>query len=151
MIFTITVLLLLSSYGFSLSNVPLSSCPYMFYAFLSLLLMLLAFNCFSLIFLASLVFESMKHTMPEFSFLLLMFCYCYYFLLLLLSLPNSLLVRANSNINEVLRAVLSSLFFFFFAKRFWMHQKHQKHKDATKQKYKNANKQISDFFLLRCF
>ena len=38
-----------------------------------------------------------------------------------------------------------------------MHQKHQKHqkyqkqKDVTKQKNKNANKQISDFFLLRCF
>ena len=28
------------------------------------------------------------------------------------------------------------------------HQKHQKHKDATKQKHKNANKRISDFFLL---
>ena len=31
------------------------------------------------------------------------------------------------------------------------HQKHQKQKDVTKQKNKNANKQISDFFLLRCF
>ena len=47
----------------------------------------------------------------------------------------------SSNVNEVIRAVLNSLyfyycFFFFFTKRFHTHQKHQKHKDATKQKHK---------------
>ena len=31
------------------------------------------------------------------------------------------------------------------------YQKHQKHKDTTKQKHKNANKRVSDFFPLRCF
>ena len=43
----------------------------------------------------------------------------------------------SSNVNEIIRAVLNSL--FFFTKRFWTHQKHQKHqnhKDATKQKHK---------------
>ena len=40
----------------------------------------------------------------------------------------------SSNVNEVIRAVLNSL--FFFTKRFDTHQKHQKHKDATKQKHK---------------
>ena len=55
----------------------------------------------------------------------------------------------SSNVNEVIRVVLNSL--FFFTKRFcthqkhWKHQKqqkHQKHKDATKQKHKTipANK-----------
>ena len=29
--------------------------------------------------------------------------------------------------------------------------KMQKHKDATKQKHKNSNKRISDFFPHRCF
>ena len=62
----------------------------------------------------------------------------------------------NSNVNEVIRAVLNFLF-FFFTKRFHTHQmhkkdqKHQKYKDATKQKHKNANKRISDFFPLRSF
>ena len=51
----------------------------------------------------------------------------------------------SSNINEVIRAVLNPLFFlFFFAKRFCTHQKHQKDKNATKQKHKmlheNKNK-----------
>ena len=61
----------------------------------------------------------------------------------------------SSNVNEVIRAVLN--FFFFFTKRFRTHQmhkkhqKHQKYKDATKQKHKNANKRISDFFPLDLF
>ena len=38
---------------------------------------------------------------------------------------------ASSNENEVIRAVLN-----FFMKRFCSHQKHQKHKHATKQKHK---------------
>ena len=46
----------------------------------------------------------------------------------------------SSNVNEVIRAVLNSLYFYywfsFFTKRFYTHQKHQKHKDATKQKHK---------------
>ena len=60
---------------------------------------------------------------------------------------------SSSNVNEVISAVLNSL--FFFTKRFCTHQKHQKHhnapkapkstqstkkhktrKDATKQKHK---------------
>ena len=46
----------------------------------------------------------------------------------------------NSNINEVIRAALNSL--FFFIKRFRTHQKHQKHKKHKKyKKYKNATKQ----------
>ena len=56
-------------------------------------------------------------------------------------------------VNEVIKAVLNSLF-YFFTKRFrthQKHQKHQKHKDATKQKHKNSNKRISDFFPHRCF
>ena len=40
----------------------------------------------------------------------------------------------SSNVNEVIRVVLNSL--VFFTKRFCTHQKHQKHKDATKQKHK---------------
>ena len=46
---------------------------------------------------------------------------------------------SSSNLNEVIKAVLN---FFFFTKTFCTHQKHQKHKDATKQKYKTlqANK-----------
>ena len=49
-------------------------------------------------------------------------------------------VIISSNINEVIRAVLNPLF-IFFTKRFRTHQKHQKHKNATKQKHNNANKQ----------
>ena len=50
----------------------------------------------------------------------------------------------SSNVNEVIRAVLKSLFiFFFFAKRFRSHKKHKKHK--------NANKRLSDFFPLHIF
>ena len=42
----------------------------------------------------------------------------------------------SSNVNEVIRAVLNSLYFyycFFFTKRFYTHQKHQKHKGAKAQ------------------
>ena len=65
---------------------------------------------------------------------------------------NSIPEKFSSNVNEIIRVVLNSS--FFFTKRFYTHQKHQKHqkrKDATKQKHKNANKRISDFFPLRCF
>ena len=37
---------------------------------------------------------------------------------------------SSSNVNEVISAVLNSL--FFFAKRFCTHQKHQKHHNAPK-------------------
>ena len=51
----------------------------------------------------------------------------------------------SSNVNEVIRAVLNSIYLIFFTKSFFTHQKHQKHqkdKDATKQKHKTlqANK-----------
>ena len=75
----------------------------------------------------------------------------------------------SSNINEVIRAALNSLFFFYkkilhapkapkaskaskaqkspkSIKSTKKHQKHKKHK-----KHINANKRISDFFHLRCF
>ena len=60
-------------------------------------------------------------------------------------------METSSNVNLVIRAVLNSVFFFFFTKRFCTHKKHQKHKDADKQKHKNANKWISDFFPLDVF
>ena len=51
----------------------------------------------------------------------------------------------SSNINEVIRAVLNSLFFFY--KKFWHAPKsikstkeHKSTKSTTKQKHKNANK-----------
>ena len=40
----------------------------------------------------------------------------------------------SSNVNEVIRAVLNSLFFFFY-KKISHAPKVQKHKDATKQKH----------------
>ena len=50
----------------------------------------------------------------------------------------------SSNINEAIRAVLIS--FFFFTKRFHTHQKHKKHQKAEKtpkstKENKNATKQ----------
>ena len=53
---------------------------------------------------------------------------------------------SSSNINEVIRAVLNFLLFFYekilhAPKSTKKHQKHKKHKNATKQKHKNANKQ----------
>ena len=48
----------------------------------------------------------------------------------------------SSNVNEVIRAVLNSL--FFFTKIFRTHQKHKKHQKHQKhkkhKKHKNANK-----------
>ena len=44
----------------------------------------------------------------------------------------------SSNINEVIRAVLNPLFFFY--KTILHAPKAQNHKNATKQKHKNANK-----------
>ena len=67
-------------------------------------------------------------------------------------LPSPLTCRdfgflVSSNINEVIRAVLNSLYFFTkgfrtHKKHQKHHQKHKKHKNATKQKYKTlqANK-----------
>ena len=57
--------------------------------------------------------------------------------------------KFSSNIKEVIRVVLKSLFIhlFFLQKDFAhtksskKHKTHQKHKNATKQKHKNANKQ----------
>ena len=62
----------------------------------------------------------------------------------------------SSNVNEVIRAVLNSLFIYLFiylfsqkdfartksTKKHQKHQKHKKHKDAIKQKHKalQANK-----------
>ena len=42
----------------------------------------------------------------------------------------------SSYVNEVIRAALYFYYCFFFTKRLCTHQKHQKHKDATKQKHK---------------
>ena len=53
-----------------------------------------------------------------------------------LVLVTRFLDTTSSNVNEVIREVLNS--FFFFRKRFCTHekhQKHQKHKHATKQKH----------------
>ena len=58
-------------------------------------------------------------------------------------------IETSSNVNEVIRAVLNS--FIFFTNWFCTHKKNQKHKDATKQKHKNANKRISIFFPLDVF
>ena len=78
--------------------------------------------------------------------------------------PNKLLI--NSNINEVIRAVLNFFFFFYekishartkgakSTKSTKKHQKHQKHQKAQRRnqaKAQNANKRISDYFPLRCF
>ena len=56
---------------------------------------------------------------------------------------NHAFIKMNfsSNVNELIRSVLNS-FFFFLTKRFCTHQKYQKHKDAIKQKHKTlqANK-----------
>ena len=44
----------------------------------------------------------------------------------------SISILMSSNINEVIRAVLNS--FFFFTKRFCTHQKHQKRQEHKKHK-----------------
>ena len=51
----------------------------------------------------------------------------------------------SSNVNEVTRAVLNSL--LFFTKRF----RTQQNTKTPRQKHKNGDKRISDFFPLRCF
>ena len=57
----------------------------------------------------------------------------------------------SSNINEVIKAV------FFFCEKISHAQKAQKASKALKgtktlrQKHKNANKRINDYFPLRCF
>ena len=51
-------------------------------------------------------------------------------------------ITISSNVNEVIRAVLNSLYIFFFAKRFSTHQKyqkHQKHKSKKTQSSKSTN------------
>ena len=50
----------------------------------------------------------------------------------------------SSNVNEVIRAILS--LFIFFRKRFRKQKKHKKH-----NKHKDANKQTSNFFPLDGF
>ena len=47
---------------------------------------------------------------------------------------------SSSNVNEVIREVLSFLFLIFFTKRFHTHKKHKKLKDAAKQKRKKNTK-----------
>ena len=46
-------------------------------------------------------------------------------------------ITISSNVNEVIRAVLNSLY-FFFAKRFSRHQKYQKHQKHQKHKSKKT-------------
>ena len=46
----------------------------------------------------------------------------------------------SSNINEVIRAVLNSIFVFFI-KRFHTHKKHQKAPKCNKAKTQNSNRQ----------
>ena len=59
--------------------------------------------------------------------------------------------KFSSNINEVIKAVLNSL---FFLRKDFAHTKSTKstkrHK-YTRAKAQNANKRISDYFPLRCF
>ena len=57
--------------------------------------------------------------------------------------------HGSSNVIEIFRAVLN--FFFFLTKKICTYQKHQKHQRHKDKKHKNANKQISHFFPLRCF
>ena len=65
--------------------------------------------------------------------------------------------KFSSNINEVVRVVLNSLFiylFIFYEKILHAPKappKALKDTKTLKQKYKNANKWISDYFPLRCF
>ena len=61
----------------------------------------------------------------------------------------------SSNVNEVIGAVLNSLYFFYRKTSRAQAQrrnkaKAQRHKDA-KAKAQNANKQINYFFTPRCF
>ena len=59
--------------------------------------------------------------------------------------------KFSSDINDVIRAVLNSLFFYEKISHAPKTQKAQKALKGTKslgQKYKNANKRISDYFPL---
>ena len=71
----------------------------------------------------------------------------------------------SSIVNEVIRAVLNSFFFFFYknilhtpkaqkaqkAQKSQKAQRRNREKHKKHKKHKSANKRISDFFLLRCF
>ena len=61
-------------------------------------------------------------------------------------------VHKSSNINEVIKAVLNFLFFFY--EKILHTLKALKALNGTNtlgQKHKNANRRISDYFPLRCF
>ena len=57
----------------------------------------------------------------------------------------------SSNVYEVIRAVLNSLFYFFvfFIKRFCTHQKHQKHK-STKTQLSKSTKRYKQTKIKKC-
>ena len=58
----------------------------------------------------------------------------------------------SSNVNEVIRPILNFLFFFY--EKILHAQKAQSHNQAKAQKAwkaQNANKQINNFFPLKCF
>ena len=66
------------------------------------------------------------------------------FLLLRNSQRNSLKLLKktfSSHVNEAIRAVLNLSLLLFLLKDFTRTQKHQKHKDATKQKHNATNEQ----------
>ena len=62
--------------------------------------------------------------------------------------------KFSSNVNEVIKAVLNS---YFFLRKDFPHTKSTKSTKSTKrhkytrEKVQKANKQISDYFHLRCF
>ena len=61
-------------------------------------------------------------------------------------------IHFSSNINDVIRVTLGSI--FFFHENILYALKALKALQGTKtleQKHKNVNKQISDYFFLRCF
>ena len=64
-------------------------------------------------------------------------------------------VHKSSNINEVIKAVLNFLFFFYekilHALKAPKAPKALKGTKTLGQKHKNANKRINDYFRLRCF
>ena len=67
---------------------------------------------------------------------------------------NCILKIISSNINEVIKAVLNS---YFFLRKDFPHTKSTKSTKSTKrhkytrEKVQKANKEISDYFHLRCF
>ena len=63
-------------------------------------------------------------------------------------------IKTSSNINEVIRAVLNSLFFYdkiLHASTAPKAPKAPKGTKTPRQKHKSANKRISDVFPFRCF